>query len=180
MAEAAIRVGRQMISGFAFRNEAVVAGLAVAGDTGVIEPRTGERICVVAVIARSLRRDVAGGLTHGDHVVMAVGAGTYHLGMVNANDRNPGTRTMTRVAGIAGWDMVHRLASRGNAVVTTHTLAKHLVVVYDSRNPSRCHMAAIAVSARGNVTRGFTGCIRAVVATHAGARHCAVIEQTCG
>lgn len=169
--------GLNMRQIFAGRLHAVMAANTIVDDGAMVEGRRypcGRRMTIVTgVDAGDMRRMLA----DCDGVVMAGGAGTDNLGVIDRVCRHKDDAVVTVFAYIGGLDVRRRLAGRFHAVVATDAVAHDIDMIEVGRNPRRRCMAIITGIATDDVRRIFAGRNRAVVTGRTGADYLRVVHD---
>lgn len=158
------------------RRGAVVAGNAVTGQTGMVKIRRHPGIGGVAGFAIIATLHMGGVLAGGDAAVMTAGAGTHHLGMVDACRRHPGSIAVTGLTHIRSLDMCGTLTGRRRTIMTARAVAGNGGMIEVGRCPGIGGMADQAIFRRRNMGGMFARCSSAVMATAAGTDHIGMIN----
>ena len=165
---------------FADGCDAVVAGTAITDDLCVIDGEDRcEHIGCVAVLADVSRLDVCRTFADSVDPVMAIDAIAADVHMIEVR-RQPASRGMAVVAGIAAGDVRWGFSGRGGAVMTRAAGAQHLRVI-DHKNGRKLN-ARVAVFAdirRGHVSYVLARGIGTVMAANAIAGN-VVMTESCG
>ena len=171
-----------MIRRLAHGGQAIVAAHAAIDDrrmvhVGQYEGQGGMTKLAVVAGGRMPRR-----LAARPQIIVTVGAGAQRLGVIEPARRQwfPGgrCRRMTGLAGIAGRQVLRRLADGVRIVMTRHATAEQLGVIDgEHRLPAGGAVAGAAVAGGGRMRRGLAVGRHAVVAGDAIGPHDTVIHQ---
>jgi hypothetical protein len=133
MTRGAVQRGRHVIGNLARGRGSVVAALAIAGDSGVVEPGGAPGQRPVAGTAFLGRRQVIARQGCRLHARMTAAAGIGgpddEIGMIHA-DRVERIRRVTRAAVVVAGNMARILADDRYAIVTTETRAARGGVIH--------------------------------------------------
>ena len=148
--------GLYVREGLTDRVDSIVTSHAVAGDIVVIEVGRCKGHGRVAVIAGIAAQDVARVLARRRYAIVATTTHTEHLRMVDAHDRREGHDAMAIFADNGRRDMRGGLADGVDGVVTTHTVARDVVVIEVGRRPCDRRMTVVAGIAAQNMAGRLT------------------------
>jgi len=124
----------------------------------------------------TLRRglDMVRGLARGLYPVMAVGAGSGYIVMIECG-WHPGTGRMTAVTLARGLYMITRLPGSLGSVMATATGTGYARVIKGRSLPGMCCMATITLPGGSNMSAMLASCRRSIVTGAAGSHYRAMI-----
>lgn len=133
----------------------------------------------MAEIAGVITGDMVGCLTRGCHTVMAAGASTKYLIVIDSGDRHPGCISVTILADIRCLDMRTVLTCRRRAVMTARAIGRYRSVVEVRRYPTAGCVAIGTIVAALNMIGIFACRDSAIMTTDTTALHIGMIDLGC-
>lgn len=178
VADAAIRIRRDMIGRFAGRCDAVMAAGAGAQHLAVIDSCRCPGVGGVAGIAQGRRVDVVGRLAGCRGPVVTSGAAALHLRMVYSQRGRPGRGAVAGLASTGAGDVNCGFAGCRRAIVAAGTIADHSCMIEHGVGPGDRVVARAALRRRRYMSRRFAGGRDSIVTARTATEYLAMVNQT--